>query len=461
MVVRSDRLQFLLAMTDTNDHDVIVVGAGAAGLTAAVELGRAGLSVLVVEGRERIGGRILTLRSSANEFPIELGAEFIHGLVPQVWNPLQENQVEITEVAGDVWCWDGQLVPCDFTGDVDRVLDQMDGGVPDQSFAEFLRSCCKSMPVVDERTKKRALSYVVGFNAADPEKVGVHWLAKGMREEHAVMGDRAFRSRNGYEDLLKILRSSLAASHVTVMTNIAVTRIHWKPETVTVSVEGVEGETEYLTKKAVVTVPLSILRISSGEEGAIEFNPPLPRVKLDALDSLEMGRAFRLVLRFRERFWDSITPVSAHGRTLGNMSFLLTEDEWFPTWWTTMPYREPQITGWAPFQCAERLSGKGSALVTARGLESLGRIMRVSVSELEQLLEGAYFHDWQSDPHSRGAYSYGKVGADGAQQALAKPLADSLYFAGEATASPGSNGTVHGAIASGYRVATEILASRP
>lgn len=447
-------------MIDTNDHDVIVVGAGAAGLTTAVELGRAGLSVLVVESRDRIGGRILTLRNSANEFPIELGAEFIHGLVPQVWNPLQENQVEISEVAGDAWCWDGQLVPCDFTGDVDRVLDEMDGGAPDQSFAEFLRSCCKGRSGVDERSKRRALSYVVGFNAADPEKVGVHWLAKGMREEHEVMGDRAFRSKNGYEDLLKILGSRLAASHVTVMTKVAVTRIHWKPGRVTVSVEGLEEGTAFMAKKAVVTVPLSILKISSGKEGALEFNPPLPRMKLDALDSLEMGRAFRLVFRFRERFWDSITPLSAQGRTLGDMSFLLTEDEWFPTWWTTMPYREPQITGWAPFQSAERLSGKGSALVTARGLESLSRIMRISVSELEQLLEGAYFHDWQSDPYSCGAYSYGKVGADGAQQALANPLADSLYFAGEATASPGSNGTVHGAIASGYRVAAEILASR-
>src|SRR5262249_28677100 len=108
-------------MTDTSNYDVIVVGAGVSGLTVAAELGKAGLSVLIVEGRERIGGRILTLRSSGNEFPMEMGAEFIHGLVPQVWNPLRENHIEIVEVRGDAWCSDGQLSPCNFAGEVDRV----------------------------------------------------------------------------------------------------------------------------------------------------------------------------------------------------------------------------------------------------------------------------------------------------------------------------------------------------
>jgi monoamine oxidase len=75
-------------------------------------------------------------------------------------------------------------------------------------------------------------------------------------------------------------------------------------------------------------------------------------------------------------------------------------------------------------------------------------------------LEGAYFHDWQCDPFSRGAYSYGRVGADGAQEELAKSVDNTLFFAGEATASPGSNGTVHGAMASGYRAAREILGGR-
>jgi monoamine oxidase len=81
----------------------------------------------------------------------------------------------------------------------------------------------------------------------------------------------------------------------------------------------------------------------------------------------------------------------------------------------------------------------------------------MGVDEIKQLLEAAYFHDWQSDPFSRGAYSYGTVGSDGVQQALASPIENVLFFAGEATDATGHNGTVHGAIASGHRAAKEIL----
>jgi monoamine oxidase len=98
--------------------------------------------------------------------------------------------------------------------------------------------------------------------------------------------------------------------------------------------------------------------------------------------------------------------------------------------------------------------------VANRGLKTLSRLLTVSLPGLEERLEGAYFHDWQGDPFSRGAYSYGKVGADGAQEALGRPIEQTLFFAGEATASPGSNGTVHGAMASGYRAAREILDAR-
>lgn len=445
-------------MTHLNIFDTVVIGGGAAGLTAGVELGKAGLSVLILEARERLGGRILTIRSSKSEFPIELGAEFIHGVVPQVWHLFSEEHAEILEVEGDVWCADDSLRPCDFTDDVNRVLERMDDSAPDQSFADFLQSCCRQDSPV---AKERALRYVVGFNAADPEQVGVHWLAKGLKEEQEVMGDRAFRSRNGYADLIKSLQSRLAASNVMVKTSATVTAINWRQGIVTVSTAGRNGSSSYQARKAVVTVPLSILKTEAGKEGAIEFDPPLPLEKRAALEKLEMGKVIRLVLRFRERFWDSIIPPGAPEQTLANMSFLLAEDDYFPTWWTTLPLREPQITGWAPFQCAERLSGKENAFVTQCGLQSLARILHVGLSDLEGLLEEVHFHDWQEDPFSRGAYSYGRVGADGAQELLATPLRATLYFAGEATVSAGSNGTVHGAIASGKRVAGEILSLNP
>lgn len=84
----------------------------------------------------------------------------------------------------------------------------------------------------------------------------------------------------------------------------------------------------------------------------------------------------------------------------------------------------------------------------------------LGVENLEDRLEAAYVHDWQSDPFSRGAYSYAKVGAGGAQARLAAPVENTLFFAGEATDTSGYNGTVHGAVASGYRAAEEIVRAR-
>jgi len=95
--------------------------------------------------------------------------------------------------------------------------------------------------------------------------------------------------------------------------------------------------------------------------------------------------------------------------------------------------------------------------VVERSLQTLSTLLRVSQSELEKILEDAHFHDWQADPFSLGAYSYGKVGANEAQQVLTEPIQATLYFAGEGTDTTGNNGTVHGAIASGYRCAKKIL----
>jgi monoamine oxidase len=83
--------------------------------------------------------------------------------------------------------------------------------------------------------------------------------------------------------------------------------------------------------------------------------------------------------------------------------------------------------------------------------------LRINQAELEGLVEEAHCHDWQTDPFSFGDYSYGKVGANSANESLAESVDNTLYFAGEATDTTGNNGTVHGAIASGYRAAQQIL----
>src|SRR5882724_9734640 len=122
----------------TEPFDVVVIGAGAAGLTAAAQLAGSGLNTIILEARNRIGGRIFTQHDPVLNSAIELGAEFIHGMSPEIWGPLQAHNISVHEVEGDNWCvHQQQLSQCNFFSEVDKILDQMDARDPDESFLSF------------------------------------------------------------------------------------------------------------------------------------------------------------------------------------------------------------------------------------------------------------------------------------------------------------------------------------
>lgn len=442
------------------DPDVIIVGAGAAGLTAAAALGDAGLSVTLIEARDRIGGRIFTLYDAKHNAPVELGAEFIHGLPPETLTLLNRRQIRIREVDGDSWCSvDGKLGTCGFFSDVESILDKLDDRKPDQSFLDFLEGCCPRDNSDDRQRQSRewALGYVSGFNAADPAIVGVHWLVNGRRAEEKIEGDRAFRAEHGYADLIDVFQEQLTAANVSLSKSSSVEEIRWSPGRAELVVRGPEGAFVMSAPRVLITVPLGVLQARRGEKGAIRFVPELPEQKQNAIRNVTMGKAARVVLRFRERFWKDLPSGNNFSKTMDGMSFLFSHDDFFPTWWTSLPEKLPFLVGWAPFRAAEKLAGQDQSLVIEQSLITLHRLLGVSVRELEERFEHAYFHDWQTDPFSRGAYSYGKVGGDGMEDALGRPIDNTLFFAGEATDIGGRNGTVHGAIASGKRAAAEIL----
>jgi monoamine oxidase len=440
--------------------DVIIIGAGAAGLTAAAELGRAGLSVILVEARNRVGGRIFTVHDSKCNVPVELGAEFIHGRPPEIWNLLSSHKIRTTEVSGDSWCaWEGKLSTCNFFSEADDILEKMNDRGPDQSFNEFLNKSCGSAQGGGrlKEAQEWATSYVSGFNAADPAIVGVHWLVKEMRAEEKIQGDRTFRAQNGYADVVEIFHEQSKDAGVSLQSNTVVESIHWRPGNVEIAARSSNGSQTFSAPRVLITVPLGVLQGGPGENGAIRFVPKLPDQKQVAITNIMMGKVVRVTLRFRERFWESLPRGSGkHSKTMDDMSFLLSQDDWFPTWWTMSPQKLPLLTGWAPFHCAERLSGQSESFVLEQSLRTLHRLLGLDVKELENLFEHIYRHDWQNDPFSRGAYSYGKVGEERAQEELASPVENTLFFAGEATDTGGHNGTVHGAMASGKRAAAEI-----
>ncbi|MFY9950263.1 MAG: NAD(P)/FAD-dependent oxidoreductase [Candidatus Sulfotelmatobacter sp.] len=451
-------------MPDDAKADVIIIGAGASGISAATALANAGLSITLLEARDRIGGRICTLQDPNLHAPIELGAEFIHGRPPEILDLLKGHHVQIREVDGDNWCVeDGRVSLCDFFSDVDQILQKMrEHKNRDESFADFLKHSTSQLPDTPSlrRAKQWATGYVSGFNAADPALVSVNWLVQEMRAEEQIEGDRAFRAEDGYADLIEIFQRQLRESGILLHKNTIVDSIQWRKGQVEITASGANEIAAFSAPRVLITVPLGVLQAQDGDKGAIRFVPELPQQKQNAIQNIAMGKVIRVTLRFRERFWKDL-PHSRETRSksMDGMSFLFSHDDWFPTWWTTAPIKLPLLTGWAPFHCASRLSGQSESLVIEHSIAALHRLLGVGIRELAGLLEHAYFHDWQTDPFSRGAYSYGKVGGDQAPKALAMPVDNTLFFAGEATDANGLNGTVHSAIASGRRAALEIANS--
>ena len=157
--------------------DVAVIGAGAAGLAAAGELRRRGLRVAVFEARDRIGGRIHTLRDERVRIPIELGAEFVHGEAPLTESILREAGLVDVDIAGDHWLAErGHLRPYDgYWKRIDEVLDHIDPEGEDQSFDDFLAKRPGGRSFARDRAAAR--DFVTGFHAADPARVSVLSIA--------------------------------------------------------------------------------------------------------------------------------------------------------------------------------------------------------------------------------------------------------------------------------------------
>ncbi|HEX6505491.1 MAG TPA: NAD(P)/FAD-dependent oxidoreductase [Terriglobales bacterium] len=438
------------------DAEVLVVGAGVAGMAAALDIVRQGVKVAIVEARDRVGGRVFSKPDAAANAPIELGAEFVHGRPPEILDLLRELKIEPVPTSGEDWCEEnGQLKPCDLFSDIDQLLEQMDDMGPDEAFQDFLERSC---PSTDEQTKYRAIRYIMGFHAADPALISVHSLVRGLRADEKIDGERAFRIPGGYAVLIDYFRKHLNAARVPICLNTVVQHVRWSSDRVSLQCHTDAGHRTYSASKVLVTLPLGVLQARAGDAGAVHFSPDLPPSKRSALNYLAMGKVMRITLRFRERFWENSRPSGS--KTLADMRFLFSQQNWFPTWWTTMPLKAPLLIGWAPFDWAEKLAGADPTLVFSSASDTLRALFKMHQQDIEDLTEAAVFHDWQTDPFSYGAYSYVKAGGDSAQADLAAPVDRTLFFAGEATDLSGYHGTVHGAIASAHRAAQEILRSR-
>ena len=433
------------------DADAIVIGAGAAGLAAACSLAGRSLRVLVLEARDRVGGRVWSEPFARAAVPAELGAEFIHGRAEETMALLRDAGTAAVETGGESWTRsengdlrrnDDDMMPAAGIFEGARALES------DESVDRFLQRFADDESM--RETVRAARAFVEGFEAADPAIASARAIADEWRSGVDLTSARPL---GGYPPMLERLRNACAAAGVQTCLSTVVRRLSWRRGAVAVETESSWGESRTLhARAAVVTLPVGVLR-HSGDETEVVFDPDLPAAKREALASIEMGHAVKVALWFRTAFWERLRD----GR-YRDSAFFRCEGLPFPTYWTQFPLRSELIVAWAGGPKAIAMSGASQSELIGRALSGFGALFGEHELAREEFEEGV-MHDWGRDPFARGAYSYVAVGGGNARAALAMPVDGTLFFAGEATSNDGQGGTVNGALETGERAAREAATS--
>lgn len=417
-------------------EDIVIIGAGAAGLMAARELARAGKRVTIIEARTRCGGRIDPLPIEQFGYAAEGGAEFVHGEAPVTRALLTEAGLKLQDVEGRQVSFDQDTMT---RGDRDssheaELREALRAIQDDVSIATFLREHFSSREY--EPMRRSILRMVEGYDAADPERAST--LA--LREEW-LGGERHPQARiiGGYACLLDHLQRQCVAHDVAFRFGCTATAVDDIETALTIRCS--HGET-HRAHAAVLTVPLPLL-------GKIAL-PPAARMRADAAGQIGYGNVIKLLLRFESRWWIE------QRRDLSEVSFLLSQQT-IPVWWTQYPAEHAALTGWLGGPRTARLAGLGERELIEAGLDSLAHIFKQTRDELARRMLAARAINWANDPFALGAYSYATPQSRKAQAALAGDETDTILFSGEALYRGRDMGTVEAALASGLESAQRLL----
>jgi monoamine oxidase len=408
-------------------QELVVIGAGAAGLSAASTLRAAGLAPLVLEARDRIGGRILTDRSAA---PVELGAEFIHGEKVATWEVLALAGLRATRWGkGRHFARGGRLLADDENRALGARIERLYDAVthyegPDISAEELIVRLAKH----DDEAAMGVRRWLAGMEGAFVERLSARWLAWERAKGGADWIN--FHVDDGYSRVPEALAQGLE-----IQLSTPVVQVAWEQSGATLTLA---SGTHIAARHVIVSVPLSLL-----QQDMLVFEPALPAEKRQAIQSIAMGHVTKLALWFEQAFWPQFTFLSTDGLV--------------PSWWVSGSMAAPALMGYAGGRFALELAALGEAAAIEQGLGELEALFGTAARR--HFLRGR-LQDWSRDPWALGAYTYTPVGGGEARRVLAAPLGDSVFFAGEATHYDGHLATVHGALESGRRAADEVLACR-
>jgi monoamine oxidase len=450
--------------------DVVIIGAGAAGLAAAEEVSKTGCKTLVLEAKSRTGGRVFTTHDPTFPIPLELGAEFIHGMPESLLKIAQRGALPHYDLSDEhayavPKSESSELVPMPhFWQDLALVMKKA------QHFSESDRSFSDFLLVAERDPELRRFlpfvrGYVEGFHAADPRVLSLKALSSAESEMDDSNGRRVSRFVGGYDQVIKWLEEGARRNGAEIRLNTVVNEIKWRRDLVELQLRSRAGMLlrKIQARKVIITIPLSLLQASVHEsriEGAIRFDPPLQEKK-HAVDHLKMGPVMKILLRFRSRFWEKAhSEAQVVHQDLAELSFIHhapDPDVVFPTWWTQKPIRAPLLTAWAGGPQALELGDHSEEGLIEEAIRSLTLVSGFPRATIEEELDAWAFHDWQSDPYARGAYSYVAINGVKSQRELAEPLLNTLFFAGEATHFGGRSGTVDGAIDTGILAGQKVV----
>lgn len=414
---------------------ILVIGAGVAGLAAARRLHDAGHEVIVLEARDRIGGRVVTDRS-LDGIPLEMGAGWLEGTRG---NPITDlaDEARIERVETDYesialyWC-DGTPLTEDEIGEAESLYgavmtavilygETLDEDIPLQVGIDRISD---ELELDDE--ERALVNYIVALEvgveyAMDASQISLWWWQEG---EEFGGEDEVFP--DGYDWL-----PNYFAEGLDVRLQHVVDTISYSPTGVTV----ITTHQSFEADRVIVTLPLGVLKA-----GTVTFLPALPARKQQAIDRLDMGLLNRVYLRFPHIFWDDV-------------DILGTLCDW-PAGYNIASYQDqPILLFFTSGSRGHELEGWTDEAIAANLMQTLRLIYGGDIPEPTDIRVTR----WASEPFTLGSYSVTPLGASPEDYvALKETVDDVLYFAGEATDTEYS-ATVHGALLSGWRAADEIL----
>ena len=413
-------------------YDIIIIGAGASGLTAMRDLAEAGYHVCILEAAEIPGGRIATIKEGFQNF-VEAGAEFIHGKLPHTFQLLKEAGLSSEGVEGKmIGIQNGKWQTEEHDERWDEFMKQLNKLKTDITILQFLEEHFSKPGYIHLRQAVQRFSE--GFDLADISKASI----LSIRDEWKNIEKKQYRIKGGYSQLIDHLVKRCRQLNTEFHFNTCVNKIEYENETVTIHTT---GNKKFQARRAIITVSAGIL-----QSGSIQFKPGLSEHAV-AIQGLGFGTVIKFLLEFKTCFWKEFNDETG---------FLLTDEE-IPTWWTQLPAESNLLTGWlgGPNATKKVFETETSLLNTA--LLSLSSIFQVPPAMLKEELTNYKIINWLNQPYIKGGYSYNTLHSEQAINVLSMPVDDTIYFAGEAISKSESLGTVESALQSGHDTAAMLI----